>query len=275
VDTTQPKVALHRLIDQHFDKEELRTLCYGLDVDYDGLRGEGKTAKARELVALMERHGRVTELETAVRRARPGIGLDFEPRRAQELQTLLLQSLQPALLPTFQEFTGQVDAYLIQFTQLNHELEEWKKLHHLLQDLQSSFAHCRSYAYSLSRVEGSARARQRQQERLIYEAEVNWRPCKRILNKIKQLATSVQWISESYDPDTGNGPAWFLELSELSVEIDASFFNTDLVNLPDQLSAFGEEVVDQWLLLADQNLLAVVQQINQLLRPSSFMVQKR
>jgi len=37
-------------MDQHFDAEELRTLCADLCVDYDNLQGEGKAAKARELV---------------------------------------------------------------------------------------------------------------------------------------------------------------------------------------------------------------------------------
>ena len=72
---TQPaslsSVDLHRALISLFDKEEIRTLCFGLDVDYDGLRGKGKGAKARELVTLMKRTGRLAELEAAIRRERP------------------------------------------------------------------------------------------------------------------------------------------------------------------------------------------------------------
>jgi len=53
---------LREQIDRYFDREELRTLCFDLGVDYDSLRGEGKKAKARELVALMERTGGIDEL---------------------------------------------------------------------------------------------------------------------------------------------------------------------------------------------------------------------
>ena len=97
VDTPLFTATLHRLTDQHFDVEELRTLCHELGVDYDNLRGEGKTAKARELVRFMERHGRLSELADAIRRARPRLILTFEPQRAQELQAVLLEGLQPAL----------------------------------------------------------------------------------------------------------------------------------------------------------------------------------
>ena len=55
------RVLRRRLFDilcNRFDLEELRTLCFLLDVSYDGLRGEGQTAKARELV----RHAQNREL---------------------------------------------------------------------------------------------------------------------------------------------------------------------------------------------------------------------
>jgi hypothetical protein len=274
VEPTSSRAELHSLIDEHFDREELRTLCFDLAVDYDSLPAEGKRAKARELVALMERHGRLEALQEAVRRARPGLGLDFAPRRAQELQTLLLNELEPALQRAFVEFTAQVDAYLTQFTRLYRELEEWKELHNLLQDLQNSFATCRSYAFSLSRVRGPGPEIQRQQERLLYEAEVNWRPVKRILGKLRELALAVEWIDQAYDPTTGEGPEWYMELTALSKQIDESFFNSDLAHLPDQLSAFGN-AVDMWLYRADKQLSQVVQQIRQLPRPSSFLVQEK
>lgn len=36
------KKAIYLKLDELFDLEELRTLCFLLDVDYDSLRGEGK-----------------------------------------------------------------------------------------------------------------------------------------------------------------------------------------------------------------------------------------
>jgi hypothetical protein len=50
------------LLTEHFDEEEFRTLCFDLSVDYDTLRGEGKAAKARELVAYLDRYDRIDDL---------------------------------------------------------------------------------------------------------------------------------------------------------------------------------------------------------------------
>ena len=47
-DLTREQLTDLRLkIVEHFDDEELRTLCFDTDVDYDNLRGQGKEAKAR------------------------------------------------------------------------------------------------------------------------------------------------------------------------------------------------------------------------------------
>ena len=64
-------------ITERFDAEELRTLCFDLDVDYDSLRGEGKAGKARELVAYLARQDRLDELIAAVQRARPDLAEGF------------------------------------------------------------------------------------------------------------------------------------------------------------------------------------------------------
>jgi hypothetical protein len=67
------RAELHEVIVQHLDLEELRTLCFGLGVDYDRLRGEGKAGKARELIAYLERRNELERLMEAVRRQRKGV----------------------------------------------------------------------------------------------------------------------------------------------------------------------------------------------------------
>jgi two-component system, NtrC family, response regulator AtoC len=64
---------LHQLISQGFNDSELRTLCLDLDIYYDDLPDEGRTNKARELVQLMQRQNRVTELVEICRRLRPNV----------------------------------------------------------------------------------------------------------------------------------------------------------------------------------------------------------
>jgi hypothetical protein len=64
---------LRDVLSSRFDFEELRTFCFDMNVDFDSLPGEGKAAKARELVAYMQRRGRLPELVAAIRRTRPDI----------------------------------------------------------------------------------------------------------------------------------------------------------------------------------------------------------
>ncbi len=64
---------LHSLLVEHFDLDELRTLCFDLGVDYDELRGEVKSTKARELITVMLRHNRVAELAGKLQVLRPNV----------------------------------------------------------------------------------------------------------------------------------------------------------------------------------------------------------
>ncbi len=45
------------------NNEELKTLCFNLNVDYDDLAGDERQGKARELVQLLERNNRLPDLE--------------------------------------------------------------------------------------------------------------------------------------------------------------------------------------------------------------------
>jgi hypothetical protein len=67
---------LYRLLVAHFDEGELRTLCFRLNVDYDDLPTSGRANKARELIALLERHDRIPELLKVGRELRPDLPWD-------------------------------------------------------------------------------------------------------------------------------------------------------------------------------------------------------
>jgi hypothetical protein len=54
-----------------FDDEELRTLCFILDVPYDDLPAQGRKAKARELIKRLERQDRLNELLIVLNQERP------------------------------------------------------------------------------------------------------------------------------------------------------------------------------------------------------------
>ncbi|MCL4870524.1 MAG: SUMF1/EgtB/PvdO family nonheme iron enzyme [Anaerolineae bacterium] len=63
---------LHLLI-THFNHEELKTLCFTLGIPHDELDGPTRSALARELLAHMQRRGRIAELEPTLRQERPDI----------------------------------------------------------------------------------------------------------------------------------------------------------------------------------------------------------
>ena len=68
---TEYRAKLLEKIDNHFDKDELRTLCYYLDIDFDNISGDNKKSNARELVLLMARKGRLSDLVKTCKTMRP------------------------------------------------------------------------------------------------------------------------------------------------------------------------------------------------------------
>jgi hypothetical protein len=62
---------LRRFVVEHYDLEDLRTLCFDLGIRYDDLGGEGTAAKARELILRMARRRRLDELLAALRKNLP------------------------------------------------------------------------------------------------------------------------------------------------------------------------------------------------------------
>ncbi len=67
---------LYKVLSDRFSDGELQSLAFDLEIDYESLPGEGKLSKARELVAYLERRGRVRDLIDYIARARPDISQD-------------------------------------------------------------------------------------------------------------------------------------------------------------------------------------------------------
>lgn len=66
-------VRLRQILVERFTEDELRTLAYDLDLDYDSLDGGSKAGRARELVAYMERRQRLGDLVRVGRSQRPDV----------------------------------------------------------------------------------------------------------------------------------------------------------------------------------------------------------
>ena len=69
---------LRRNLAEHFNKEELRTLCFDLGIEHENLP-ETKDGMARELVAYCERIGKIRELVAQCRKLRPNVSWEDVP----------------------------------------------------------------------------------------------------------------------------------------------------------------------------------------------------
>jgi hypothetical protein len=95
---------LREILSSRFNLEELRTLCFDLDVDYENLSGEGLTAKARELVAFLENRGRLSALIEWMKQGRPDIdltGIDAAIEAAERARAAMATLELPAELQPF------------------------------------------------------------------------------------------------------------------------------------------------------------------------------
>jgi tetratricopeptide (TPR) repeat protein len=65
--------SLYRGLTEYFNEEEMRDLCFRLDVEYEDLPGAGKTGKARELITYHERRRALSTLIDMCRELRPKV----------------------------------------------------------------------------------------------------------------------------------------------------------------------------------------------------------
>jgi hypothetical protein len=249
------------LLTRGFNEEELKTLAFELGVDYDSLPADGKSGKARELVSHFERRAQLPELVAAVHRVRPCLDTTYSPERVLELQSEILAEADESVRSAFVELTYQVQAYLNEFDVLHAQLEEWKDVHSLMQDLQNHFAPARSYIFAF----GGQTLAKRERERLLYQVEVEWRPAKRVLRRLEDLAKNIVAIGEAYD-SSGKGPGWYLEVKQEADGLDRALFEDNVVAFLESLSTLGD-LIDQQLYMADKSLRQVAMSIARIPRP--------
>lgn len=178
----------------------------------------------------------------------------------------------PAVLRDLEERLNQ---FLGEFIKLHRQLEEWKELHNVLQDLQVRFANCRSYGLELGRggepaaggvlglLTKTSTRRAEQVERLIHDLASDWRQCKLTLDRLRLLTTGLRYTGAAYDPQAHTGPEPMIVLDRLQLQIDEALHDGDRNNLADLVGAFAKQN-DDYLYVVDKALRDVAQEINQL-----------
>ena len=67
---------LKRILIEHFNMEELESLCFDIDVDFEVLSGENKEKKVIELVKYVKRRNAMDKLIDAAKTERPSAAWD-------------------------------------------------------------------------------------------------------------------------------------------------------------------------------------------------------
>lgn len=81
-------VKLFQNIDRHFNDSELRDVCFQLDISYEDLPGPGKRDKVRDLVTMLDRHGRLSDLTILTTQLRPKIKWQESPQKAGDVDII-------------------------------------------------------------------------------------------------------------------------------------------------------------------------------------------
>jgi hypothetical protein len=72
-------ITVRNILSKNFSLDELQSICTYLEVDYENLPGQGKEAKARELVQFLLRRDRIHELVPAVTDLFPEQNFEWPP----------------------------------------------------------------------------------------------------------------------------------------------------------------------------------------------------
>ncbi len=104
---------LFTALNNNFNLEELRTLGFQLGADLENLPGETKDAKARELILLMQRHGRIADLLQKIHQDRPHLALAMLSLDAPDLIPLTNVPERQNVLPAGSRFPLAVNPLFV------------------------------------------------------------------------------------------------------------------------------------------------------------------
>ena len=110
---TSDLATIHQQLVTRFNEEELKTLCFELEVEYDDLPASGRVNKARELVTYLNRRGRLPELQAAINSINRVIRR-YGEQQAQPPDTEALRAQIGSYLTWLQDWAGTLELRGIQ-----------------------------------------------------------------------------------------------------------------------------------------------------------------
>ncbi len=142
------KPLLRQLIANHFDLEEIKMLCFDLNVDYENLTGDNKAGKTMSLVLYFNRRDNLFGLIQKLREERPRVDWDMVEGHTESMEVSLSKADKAVAVGKLKELAHLLKVsevtYLTQTGQRNrlfgmlyrnHELPEYKGFNNLFYQL--------------------------------------------------------------------------------------------------------------------------------------------
>ncbi len=227
-----------------FSDGELRDLCMDLDIDYENLPGAAKGDKARELILLVERQGRIPDLVQRVIALRPHIGLN-------------VQRLAERVAGADPDQQQGLHSLMEQFRRYNEQMVEWKELHNLMNILLNVFD---SFGTQVERIDARE---ERIDPRML---QLAWQSVYQTIYRLLLFARDIQHIGRPFieTNESISGAEWAVEMSALRNSIQAhlqrrppslqaTYDNTWWQTLREETSRL-DDAIKRNLFLADEEL---------------------
>lgn len=114
LESTRYLRTLRRLIDHHFNLEEIKLICFDLGIDYEHLSGESKLGKINELILNLARNGRLAELQTLLQEERPNVEWPDIPPAEQQARDERATVPDAAREAALQEYLDKMTTLLVE-----------------------------------------------------------------------------------------------------------------------------------------------------------------
>jgi len=175
--------------------------------------------------------------------------------------------MQGKRLDEIEDIERQMNQFLKRFIFLSRELEEWKELHNVLQDLQIRFTICRNEVLDLNPTNSETQFPNKKSAlKSIERFSMNWKQCGITFKQLRDFTQGFQYIVP-YDSHKQTGPELMIELDHKQHEIAVALRDSDRHKLDELSSAFSGLIYD-YLYTTDKSLRTVVKRINDL--PQEF-----
>lgn len=255
---------IRKILIEYFDITDILMLCDDMGIDDEVLRYSNKRELARNLVRYMSNRNEVIKLTEAIEGVRPNISFEFTEGKINDLSESLSKEMPVDLHQKYSDLLKHINSYMIVFSLVYDEINEWKELHNLLHDLHMDSLPFCSNAMTFESLFSNESLDKRELREALLETKSFWRGCRKNLAKLTGFASNVYWISDPFIATVDIGPDWYIEFNNAAEQIEELLFgrkSNKIEELPHLISDF-ESLIIKWMFIADKKLRYSVREIH-------------